>query len=76
MAKVTVDGWEPGFEKIKFTHLLMDRTHMGLADAKHATDDLLAGKSIHLEFDSNVSAEGFVATAHLLGARVSGEETV
>lgn len=69
MSLVLVDGWEPGFEKIKFTHLLMDRLAMNLADAKHATDGVLRGESLSLDFDSEESAGAFVASAVLLGAK-------
>ena len=68
MTPVVVDGWEPGFEKIKFTHLLMDRAGWGLADAKHATDGLLNGDPVLLAFDSATAADAFVTSAVLLGA--------
>lgn len=68
MIPVVIDGWQPGFEKIKFTHLLMDRVGWGLADAKHATDALLRGEPIHLTFESGTSADAFVDSAQLLGA--------
>ena len=69
MSPVVVDGWESGFEKIKFTHLLMDRVGWSLADAKHATDGLLRHEPVYLTFDSEVSAGAFVDSAVLLGAK-------
>jgi hypothetical protein len=71
--RVIVVGWETGFEKIKFTHLLMDRTGMSLADAKHATDRLLGGNPIQLDFDSQLSSSNFCASALLLGAVIADD---
>jgi hypothetical protein len=65
---VTVSGWAVGFEKIKFTRLLMDRTGMNLHDAKVAADDLVGGTPIELEFESELAASNFRASAALLGA--------
>jgi hypothetical protein len=65
---VTVSGWAVGFEKIRFTHLLMDSTGMNFADAKHSTDGLVGGAPIELEFDSELAASNFRASAARLGA--------
>src|SRR5438105_135850 len=51
----------------------MDRTGMNLHDAKVATDDLVGGTSIELEFDSELAASNFWASAALLGAIMSVE---
>jgi hypothetical protein len=40
--------------EVKFTKLLMDSPSMGLADAKHATDGLLAGDSLFLDFQTHL----------------------
>ena len=73
MAIVVVGGWEPGFEKVKFTRLLMDRLGMGLAGVKHATDALLAGESLFLEFETDLAAEHFATSARILGTLTSEE---
>ncbi len=71
--RLVVSGWEAGFEKIKFTHLLMDRTGMTLAEAKRTTDLVLAGGRAHLQFEDELSADDFRRSAELLGALVAGE---
>ena len=46
MAKITIQGWKYGFQKISFTHLLQSRAGYTLSEAKHLTDDVLAGRTI------------------------------
>jgi hypothetical protein len=70
VSQVVVEGWVVGFEKIKFTHLLMDRQRWGLADAKGATDKILQNEPVVLTFTSDIAADAFARSAEMLGARV------
>jgi hypothetical protein len=69
-SEVRVVGWREGFMKISFTHLLMERCGMGLAEAKHALDKVLYGGEITVTLHHEVDAERFCADATALGAVV------
>jgi hypothetical protein len=69
--QLVVSGWRPGFAPIAFVHLLQGRAGLGLAEAKHAKDCLVAeGQAITLDFATHLEASEFRRTADLLGAVV------
>ena len=43
-----ITGWREGLKKISLTHVLDQELHLGLADAKHITDAVLAGQTVTL----------------------------
>ena len=67
-------GWVHGFRKIDFTHLLMSHCSMGLAEAKHATDDVLVNRPVRVTLPSTTSADVFRSLAEGLGAKVARTE--
>jgi hypothetical protein len=50
MAKVTLRGWNQGFNKVQFNHFLRDRLDLGLAEAKVVVDRILDREQVELEF--------------------------
>jgi hypothetical protein len=71
---VILDGWKPGMLKISLTKLIRSVTATGLAEAKHCTDEVLAGKPVTLTFAAAAEADEFCADAQQLGA-VTKRET-
>jgi hypothetical protein len=65
---LTVEGWHYGFEKISFTHLLQREAGLDLAVAKHATDDVLANKPVHVKIPAD-RRDSFIQEAKALGVR-------
>lgn len=63
-----IDGWNAGFEKIKFMKLLQQEAGCSLAEAKHATDDILAGRPVRVSVPAT-RARDFAAEAVRLGIR-------
>lgn len=49
MAKIVVDGWEPGFNKVGLNQLLRQRFEYSLGAAKRAVDELLENRHIVIE---------------------------
>lgn len=68
MAKVTLTGWETGFQKISMNRLLREHTGYSLAKAKAAVDDVLGKAPVTVEFETDVLAERFLSEARQLGA--------
>jgi hypothetical protein len=65
---MVIDGWNAGFQKIKFTKLLQQEAGCTLAEAKHATDDILAGRPVRVSVPAT-RARDFAAEAVRLGIR-------
>jgi ribosomal protein L7/L12 len=59
---------EAGNAKISLTKVIRSATAMGLAEAKHCTHEVLAGKSVVLTFPTAADADKFCADAQHLGA--------
>ena len=68
MTRVTIEGWKEGLNKVQLNHLLRRHAGYGLADAKHAVDELLAGKSVTFESPDATSATAFCLSARAIGA--------
>jgi hypothetical protein len=49
MKDVSVIGWVPGFQKIRFTNILRRELGFSLSAAKSATDSVLVNRSITLQ---------------------------
>lgn len=70
MTTVSLNGWREGLNKVRLNHLLRQYLHLGLADAKHAVDELLEGRPLVYEFPDQASASLFGQSASELGANV------
>lgn len=69
MNTLRITGAEPEILKVHHTRYLAEVLHMRLRDAKHLTDDILAGQSRDVEVPSEL-ADLHAATLRILGARV------
>jgi hypothetical protein len=65
---LTIEGWHDGFKKISFTHLLQREAGLGLADAKHITDDVLEGQPVRVKIPTH-RRDSFIDEATALGIR-------
>jgi len=63
---LTIEGWREGFKKISFTKLLQREAGLGLADAKHVTDEVLENKPIRVRVPTN-RRDSFIDEAKALG---------
>ena len=68
MPSVTMTGWREGLNKIQLNRLLREHAGCGLAEAKRAVDDLLAGESLTFDFPDTESAAEFNRAARAVGA--------
>jgi ribosomal protein L7/L12 len=68
LMELTIEGWREGFLKISFIKLLQREAGFGLAEAKHATDELMDDKPIRVRVPTN-RCDGFIAEAKALGIR-------
>lgn len=60
MAKVILESWREGLEKISLTKLQMDKLGMSLKESKSNVDSLLEDEEIILEIeDENLAIEFF-----------------
>jgi ribosomal protein L7/L12 len=65
---LTIEGWHAGFKKISFTKLLQREAGLGLADAKHSTDEVLENQPIHVRVPTD-RRDSFIDEAKALGIR-------
>jgi ribosomal protein L7/L12 len=65
---LTIEGWYEGFKKVSFIKLLQREADLGLSDAKHATDEVLENKPIHVRVLTD-RRDSFVGEAQALGIR-------
>ena len=63
-----IEGWHAGFKKISFTKLLQREAGLGLADAKHATDEVLENQPIRVRVPTD-RRDSFIGEAKALGIR-------
>jgi hypothetical protein len=71
MVCVTLEGWEPGLNKVQLNHLLRQHAHVGLAEAKRTVDHLLAGEQVTFSLSDSESAAAFCSSAKAIGALCS-----
>jgi ribosomal protein L7/L12 len=76
MTQVTVNGWVNGLNKVQLNHLLRQQAGLGLAEAKHAVDMLLAGEGIACTFPDIEAATAFAQAASALGAVCSSPVSI
>jgi len=69
MNTLRITGAEPEILKVHHTRYLVEVLHMRLRDAKHVTDDILAGRARDVEVPAEL-ADLHAATLRILGARV------
>ena len=68
MSTIRITGADPEILKVHHTRFLVEVLHMRLRDAKHLTDDILAGRAREVEVPDGL-VEAHVATLRILGAR-------
>jgi ribosomal protein L7/L12 len=68
MTRVALTGWVPGLNKVALIKLVRTHADLGLRDAKHLVDDLLAGEPAVVTFDEADQARVFLERARALGA--------
>lgn len=67
MAKVILESWREGLEKISLTKLQMDKLGMSLKESKSNVDALLEDERIILEIDNEDLAREFLNEAEKIG---------
>lgn len=67
MAKVILDSWREGFEKISLTKLQVNMLGKSLTESKSNVDSLLDDKKIILEIESLDLANEFLKEADKIG---------
>ena len=70
MPKVRITGWRRGLHKINMTKTIRKHLPFGLAEAKHCTDQVLAGKEIVLDVPDATTAQLLARELDALGAEV------
>ena len=67
MAKVILESWREGLEKISLTKLQMDKLGMSLKESKLNVDALLEDERIILEIDNEDLVREFLNEAEKIG---------
>ena len=67
MAKVIMQSWQAGMDKISLTSLQATQLRIGLRDSKENVDLLLSGKEVVLEIAERAVAEDFFQQATKVG---------
>ena len=67
MAKVTLDSWREGLEKVSLTKLQVNMLGMSLSESKTNVDSLLDDKKVVVEIDSLDLANEFLREAEKIG---------
>jgi len=70
MKMVIVSGWNPGFNKVKFTEILRNDLGYSLSDAKNATDAVLENRQVELRA-SDLEVEPVIEKLQAIGAKCS-----
>lgn len=68
MTKIIFNDWRPGFQKVKFSHLLRDRCGLSLSEAHSATGTLLERHAVEIQVADISRATEIVRLATDLGA--------
>ena len=67
MAKVILESWREGLEKVSLTRLQMDKLGISLKESKSNVDSLLEDEKIILEIDDENLAIEFFKEAEIIG---------
>lgn len=67
MAKVILESWREGLEKVSLTKLQMDKLGISLKESKSNVDSLLEDEKIILEIDDENLAIEFFKEAERIG---------
>lgn len=67
MAKIILDSWREGLEKISLTKLQVDMLGKSLTESKLNVDSLLDDRKIIIEIDSLELAKEFLKEAEKIG---------
>ena len=68
MAKVILDSWREGLEKISLTQLQVNMLGKSLTESKNNVDSLLDDKKVVIEIESLDLANEFLKEAEKIGA--------
>lgn len=68
MTTVLISGWNDGFQKVHFTHLMKAEMHLTLHPAKQITDRIMDGELVELEVPDE-QVEQLLSAMTALGAR-------
>jgi ribosomal protein L7/L12 len=69
MAMVRFVSWNPGFKKVTMNAVLREEAGLGLAEAKHVVDAILANRAPSVRVDE-ANAQRLVSRAEACGANV------
>lgn len=64
---VTIDGWQPGFNKVRFTQMVRDAGY-SLGEAFDVTEDVLNGKPVSVTFSRRADTKDLLAELRRIGA--------
>lgn len=67
MAKVILESWREGLEKVSLTKLQIEKLGISLKKSKSNVDSLLEDEKIILEIDDEILAKEFLNEAEKLG---------
>jgi hypothetical protein len=67
MAKVILNSWREGFEKVSLTKLQVGMLGKSLKDSKTNVDELLSDKKVVIEIDDWELANEFLKNAEKIG---------
>ncbi|MFV8324856.1 hypothetical protein [Flavobacterium sp. ZS1P14] len=67
MAKIMLESWREGLEKISLTKLQMDKLGISLKQSKSNVDSLLDDVKVILEIDDENLAKEFLEEAEKIG---------
>lgn len=67
MAKVIMESWREGLEKVSLTKLQNEKLRIPLVKSKSNTDMLLEGNSIVLQIEDENKAREFLEEAERIG---------
>lgn len=67
--------WKPGFNKVKFNHLLRETAGYSLPTAINAVEQLLRREPLEISFNSDEGAESLIEEAFALGTVGEVKET-
>ncbi|MCP4120806.1 MAG: hypothetical protein GY751_03555 [Bacteroidetes bacterium] len=67
MVMITIEGWNPDFNKVQFNKLLREYAGYSLSDAKSKVDQVLDGHDLEVDISAG-KTEAFRVRAEKLGA--------
>ena len=72
--EIKVNGWKPGFNKVGCTKVIQSTFGWNLHDSKRITDEILAGETPEIKFQTNDAAKTFLKKMDDIGLIVSKSE--